>query len=732
MKVHSDKMIVALLLALTIGGIGCSDRVAASERAALEEVIVTAQKKEESLQRAPIAISALNAEQLSQQGILSLDALGLGAIPSLRDQPFPNSPSTRTITIRGNGPADIGQATREQSVAIYLDGFYLGRAQGLSMDVADLERIEVLRGPQGTLFGRNAVGGAVSMISKRPSGEFAILQTVGTGSLNALQTITRVDLPEFGGFKAKLDYIHSSRDGWVKNSAPREHDYNEFDKDGGRISLSYELSPTVTADYFFDKSRVSATQNYFQTYIDTVGLVGEERDRQSRTRAPVVPLDPTITDQLGHGLTLTWNLSSELTLKSLTGYRKLDEETNNNYGAAIYYNGLMATGDLKQHQWSQEFQLNHQVDRWESVAGLYYFSEDVHEEVQNMFSLDTFGTPPNSPVIPATTIDLFTGSPVPLRTVNADSKSAAAYGQSTWTPPIWDDKLRLTVGLRYTKDKKSGHRVENGSARFSVDTHHVDPLITLNYQWTDDISTYAKWSTAYKAAGVNDRSTSFAPYKNEEITSFELGSKSEFFDRRARINIALFEAKTSDMQIDFANPQNVAISVTTNGTNAVRVRGAELDFAAVPWSGSTVGLSYTYLDGHMPNQPNPLNGGQLEHFELTQTPRHASAVTFDQEFIPFNFGTLTAHLDVTSTSPYAYCPKCTQRFDGYTLLNARITLAKIAVTNSKANFSVAIWGKNLTDEEYVVYSLPVGDPLLAVDQAFGDPRTAGVDLTFKY
>jgi len=707
-----------------------SSAYAVTSGANLEEVIVTAQKREQSLQDTPIAISALSARQLQQAGVTSLDALGQGAIPSLRIQPFPNSPSTLTIAIRGNGPADPGQLTREPSVGIYLDNIYLGRAQGLAADFADLERIEVLRGPQGTLFGRNATGGAVNMISKLPSGEFHFSQKIGVGSLDERNYVTHIDLPEWKNFRVKLDYMNYSRDGWVVNTAPNQDDYNALEKEGGIFTAVYQPLDQLDIKLVLDRSRISATQNYFQLYIDNTDIVGKERDRMTKTRAPAVPLNPTVTSQTGYSLTASWNDNDWITLRSLTAYRVLDEDTDNNYGAAIP-NGLRTLGSLDQNQISQEFQLLGSVDRWNWVGGIFYYRERGREWIQNLSTLCTFCVPPNSPIIPSTNEDLFNpGQVTPARTIHATSQSWAAYGQATWIAPWLNNRLELTAGLRYTEDRKSGNRLEKDYRSYRLTTDHLDPAFTANFKWSENLSTYAKYSTAYKAAGVNGRSQHFEPYKEETVKSYEVGAKAELFDRRVRTNIAIFDSKTYDPQTDYANPADVSVSETNSGKYPVRVRGAELDIDAAITQDLTLSLAYTYLNGHMPDQPNPHNYNIREPFEVTQTPRHAGAASLD-----YVFGTqrsFQAHLDVTSTSQYAYCPKCFQRFDGYTIWNARLTWTDIPLGWDKWRGKLSVFGRNITDEEYVVYSLPIGDPLLMVDQAFGDPRTVGIEFTFEY
>lgn len=708
-----------------------------SRPSVLEEVIVTARKIDRSLQDESVAISVLNGAQLEMLGVSSLDGLIGGIVPSLRIQPFGNAPSTLIVTIRGNGPPDIGQVTRDGSVGVYVDGFLLGRAQGLAMELVDLERIEVLRGPQGTMFGRNATGGVINVISKKPTGVFGLEQTIGYGRFDEFRNVTRVNLPEFSGMRAKIDYIHSERDGWVDNTAPGEADFNALNKDALRVSLNWRPSDVLEFDYSFDYADTSASQLYFQLALDNIGLIGVEPGRQRQTRFPVMPLEPTVTEHRMHALTATWSISDNFSIKSLTSYRELQEDTNNNYAGALYFNGLIFAEDVEQDQWSQEVQLLGSSASIEWIGGLYYFEEDVRAVTENLFSLDIFGFltgTPLTPIVPPTNFDIFSGGPIPTRIVDARAKSLALYGHATWTPGILAERLHVGLGLRYTDDQRSGSRTDLATTSFDLSTNHFDPSISVAYDWSEGLSTYAKWSTGYKAGGVSPRSASFLPYQEEEAETFEIGIKSEFWGKRARLNAALFATDYKGLQIDFANPINISIIETINAANKVEVDGLEVDLSLVPVPGLVIGLSYTYLDGRIPLQPNPLAGGALEQFALIQTPEHAGSLTIDYTFEPWSLGTLTAHLDVTTTDKYAFvAARSDDEFlDAYTLINGRLTLADIAVGSNAGRAKASLWVKNVADTEYVVFGFPLGDPPIGVTQAFGTPRTFGFDVTYDF
>lgn len=689
----------------------------------LEEIIVSSQKTERPLQETPNAVTVLSGSLLDSADIRGLDDLSEGLVPSLKILPFAAGPTSLTMTIRGYGPTDAGQVTRESSVGVYKDGFYLGRIQGLAMEMADLERLEVFRGPQGTMFGRNATGGAVNLVTKKPTGEFNLRQTVGYGNYGALRTITRLDLPEVAGVRVKFDYIHSERDGWLKNTAPDQSDYHASNMDGGGVTINADLSDTLLLEYDLDLAWLEATQGYYHVNVDNLGIIGTEPNRASETRFPVTPLQPTTVEHQMHSLTLTWQVSDSLTVKSLTSYRDLEEDTFTNFAGAAYFNGLTYTDDIRQEQWTQEVQLLGSHDRIEWVMGLYYFKEDVFEEKADSFSL-------NIDFVGGTVTPFDTLVAAPVVSAEATTKSKAIYGQATWTPPIMGDKLDVTFGLRYTDDDRTGTRTIATTQPFEFKKDKLDPLVVLNYHWTDDVATYAKWSTAFKAGGVSIRSTSLGAYDPEDVETFEVGLKADFLDHRLRINAALFSTDIDNAQLDFPDPAAITVVETINATETVEIDGMELEVSMVPLPGLVIGLNYTYLDASIPPQPNPLAGGAVQTFVLPQTPEHAGSVTVDYTFPPTSIGTFQAHMDLSVTDEYHYVAFAPQGLDAYAVLNARLSLTDIDLGNNAGNLEVSLWGKNLFDTEYVVVGFPAG--AVAESVAYGTPRTYGLDLTYRF
>ena len=300
--------------------------------------------------------------------------------------------------------------------------------------------------------------------------------------------------------------------------------------------------------------------------------------------------------------------------------------------------------------------------------------------------------------------------------------SWAVFGQARYQV---SEPLGVTVGLRYTDDKKEMSRLRaNGLQEVDISDSNVDPMITFDYDWNDSLNTYLRWASAYKAGGVSLSSNSFGEFDKEVASTIEIGLKSKFWDRRARLNLAIFSTTYEDMQLDFSDPSNIRVTETFNTSNGdVDIDGIEIEFSVIPTDGLTIGVDYTYLDWKLGLQPNPLSStGVLEEFHRPQAPKHSGTVSLDYVFEPMSMGTLSFHADIVSSGEFFYSPLNNFRHDSRDLLNARITLSDIPIGNDKGSLKIAIWGKNLTDEEYVVYSIC----LLYTSPSPRDQRGSGV------
>ena len=706
--------------------IALSTPMAAAEK--LEEVIVTAQKREQLLKDVPISVVAMDGEQLVRQGIVDLEDLTAGAIPSLHIYPLGATQSNLVATIRGAGNTDATQYLREPGTAFYIDGVYLGRSHGLGNDLVDPQRIEVLMGPQGTLFGRNTIGGAVNIVSRQPSGELSLRQRVRAGRFGEVLSATHIDLPETAGVSAKLSYVHSQRDGIVKNLARNRDDYGEYDKHGWRLSAVWTASEAVTVSYAYDYSDIESTQNYHQFYENNTGVFSQERGHQSHTRHPVDFFQPSEVEHSGHTLRITAALSENLSFSSLSAYRELEENIFNNFAGAAFFNGLALNWDAGQRQWSQEFQLagSHRHIEW--VAGLYAYDESFGQDQQNFFTYDMFGRFAGGPgPMPPTVFDaLALNADTPANITDGKAKSQAAFAQATWTPDIFQQRLHLTLGGRYTDDEREASRQWFEYRKVDIDSDNDDWTLNAAFDVSPEVMTYAKWSTAYRAGGVNSKSDLFTPYDDETVESYEIGAKAAF--ERFSASLAWFTSEYQDTQRDLPNPDNITATETINAQKTIDISGVELDLKYIPLARMTLGIKYTYLDGDIPLEEDPFNPGQTIQYYAPQAPRHAGALTLGYELPAFSFGTINLHLDATSSGQYAHSARNNDGMEAYTLINARATLSEIPIGRNGGNLSIALWGKNITDETEASYRFRSG-PVIA--QTLFDPATWGIEMFYR-
>lgn len=736
----------------------------------LNEVIVTAEKRPQSLQKTPIAISVLSAEDLKNRHVQSLVDLQDGAIPSLRVAPFYSRNSALIMNIRGIGVlGDSNQPARDQGVGVYIDGVYLGRAQGLGTALYDIESIEVLKGPQGTLFGRNTEGGAVNIVTRKPTGKFGLTATAGIGNFGSHKAEAHLNLPEWHDFRVKLDGIVTKRDGLVDNPLPGQSDFNAFDRRGAHVEILWKPGAGVSADYAFDTAHDASSPLYLQSI--TAGTLARApalplQPNRVRTASIGVPQQDSIGKTHGHRLTLGLDLAPGLQLKSITAYRELDQSQYDNGGqntSTYKPNGAFSRYSLAgfvQNQFSQEIQLIGDAPRLKYVAGAMAYREHTEDNAQafNTMVWNANGT--------AATVANYNIATVPFdRASRITTRSIGAFGQATWTPAILDDRLHLTGGARYTRDMKKGQLfIVNGKtpsvngvvAPRGLDAawSRVDPLVTLAYDVTGDVHVYGKWSEGYKSGGANSRSLTYAPFNPETLSMFEIGAKTEFLDHRVRLNLAAYTGAYKAIQIDFqanylqldANGKLLETTrttvETTNSPGTGRAKGIEAELTVAPMAGLTLHASYSYNDVTIPATVNPFPQGVNGVIVTTPiriypvyTPAHAASGAIDYER-PMQGYSLVAHIDGNYDSGFYAnyndpAPGLTQpRGEPGFIVNGRIGITDIALNDLGAQLSVSAWARNLFNEQHLFFKGL--NTATGVSGFFNEARTYGLEAMVKF
>lgn len=568
----------------------------------LEEIVATAQKRSESLQKTPISIVALTGADLEKKGINDISDLR-SLVPSLDVTPHPNSATTARVFIRGVGNND-DQITADPSVAVYLDGIYIARGQGLSAEVAEIERIEVLRGPQGSLYGRNATGGAINYITRAPTlGEFHAKQALAYGNCDQFRTRTHINIPIGDTLAIELAYLHSQKDGFVDNLGTGVDRFGDQRRDAYRAAALWQPVKGIELRYSYDRSDIKDTP----VFLARAPFYPAMAHRPSAGSPFVRDLMRNDVTSQGHNFTASWEVSDNLTIKSLTGYRKLSNSTNQNYmtGATGPFPLILTGIEQSQKQWSEEFQLiGSAFDRQlEYVLGAYYFDEKGES-----FDVSSIASRPR--------VD---------RDATIQNRAYAIYGQATWRPQFLEG-LYLTGGLRWSRDEReatldqtlvpaAGSPTILPQGRGDNDFSNVSPSVVIGYDINPDVNVYAKYARGYKTGGYNLRASSIARFNQgygpETLDSFELGIKSTWLDNRLRLNAALFRSNYKDIQTnvqtDLANP---AITDVFNAGKA-RIQGIELELTVKPAENLTFSASYAYLDARFQEIIDPATGADI-------------------------------------------------------------------------------------------------------------------------
>ena len=717
-----------------------------SETTTLEPVTVTAEKRETNLQRTPISLSVMSDEELADRHIISIGSFADGSIPSLRVAPFGPRSSALNIAIRGIGAsADPNQPARDAGVGVYVDGVFLGRSQGLGAALYDVDHIEVLKGPQGTLFGRNTEAGAISIVTKKPTGVFGLTASAGVSNYAGYESAVHLDVPRVGDFSLKFDGVVRSRDGTTDNPMPGQKSFNGYDKRGGRFTALWQPSDHFEATYAYDNSYDATTPYHGQLLVagPDVSPLQAAGASERRVTSSILggPQRDSVGTTDGHLVVLDWTLSETVALKSISSYRELKQSQFDN----SFIDGATFTkpyedfaryslAQLRQHQYSQEFQWIGSTDTFKYVGGLFYYHETAADNAQTPFT-NRWNADGTGYTIVNPRLDL---NAIPVdRASQASTNSLGVFGQATWTPPSMET-LHLTAGGRWTKDDKSGALTtvngEPSSQTFAGSWRRFDPMVNLAFDLSANAMAYAKYSTGYKAGGANSRSYSYRAFGPEEVLAYELGFKSQFWGDRARFNLALFDSTVKGKQMDFALPnlQGVTRTVTdtTNASTDAKTRGAEIEFSIIPISNLTLNFDYAYTLAGTVDAPNPyVEGNPLVTVRPLFAPRNAGSLGINY-VIPLRSSALKLHLDGNWSDGYytsTYEPAIT---DSAFVVNARVALLDVPLDKTGATAEFSLWARNLFDERHLFYkSTSASTGSYGI---FTDPRTYGVDVTVRF
>jgi iron complex outermembrane receptor protein len=747
-----------------------TERGARSEE--LEEVIVTARKREESLQEAPVAVSAITGESIERNRLMRIDDLQR-TVPSLVVFVNPGLLGTPTFSLRGLSTID-SIPTNETPVALYVDGVYIARPHGALFSLSDLERVEVLRGPQGTLSGRNATAGSIALYTKRPADHFGVQQKLTYGTFNDFVSRTIIDTGPIGstGITARLAYLHHQVDGYQHNLlADRAKSPGAINSEAALVALHGEWGGSLTADYKFDLNdgkglgpsyQVVAASPTFLSFIKNYNP-GFELYPEYKKDIKAKIFRMAKDNVQGHSLTIRSDITSNIELKSISGFRLFSSQYPSVVGTyPQLFGNVSATGTapfslqnidisaiakalIKQRQWSQEFQLTGKSDRLSWVAGLYYFKERSYESYGSAGSVSITILSPTTARYGARGL---------LDFVNY-ARSQAAYGQASYTPPVLADKLELTLGGRYTKDRK--HLIQMnpapGSALIPVPRDasrsfsNFSAEGSIKYRWMPDAMTYLRVAQAYRAGGIGARDTTFAPngYDPEKEISYEFGSKTEFFNNRVRINADIYYTKINNLQVSasFTAAQGCLSSAncsTIINSGSAHYKGVEGEITVLPARGIQLDGHIGYIDPTYDSlRITPLATGEIANLSTTVFSNLAKVTVgalAQYSFPPTSMGNLSVRVSWSYHSTRYFGNQVlptnfaqTLRDPGHHDVSAQVIFANLREGQLGGPMTLAVYGANLLNRHEVLIGLDAG---AYGAQGFGPGRTFGVSVISNF
>ncbi|KKC24172.1 TonB-dependent receptor [Sphingomonas sp. SRS2] len=548
--------------------------------AEVAEIVVTAQKRSESLQKVPLAITAITASELERSGIRDLQGVA-ATVPGLN---LGEQLGVAKITLRGIGLESL-QPGAEGSIAFHVDGIFISRSVAALASFYDIQQVEVLRGPQGTLYGRNATGGSINITTRGPTEELSGYASLTAGNYNQIVAEGAVGgaiIPDV--LSARVAFQTQDHDGYGKNVVTG-NEIDDLNSRAIRGSLRFTPNDRLTVDLkadYYRRSDHSGGYHYLGggafsapgVPITPFGLTLFGGQAPSNRRDLANNVDPTNRVRFwGASGRISYELSDEIDLVSLTAYRKLKYQTLSDIDSTSAPIAPIYQAE-QDRQFSQEFQITGNHDRLNWLVGLFYFNENDRGQLAIPFDNFAFFPPPTNYL----TQGYWGGGFI-------KTKAMAVFGQATYK---LSDVLRLTVGGRYSTEKKraldqflfdvatpfdastpanlvlqppAGTISQPGSERFNSFT----PRIALDYQVTPDVLLYASWSKGFKS-GTYSLGTLSPPVNPEKVSAFEGGMKSTLFDRRVRLNLAGFYYKYSDLQVGKVEDQSTVLENAATAT----------------------------------------------------------------------------------------------------------------------------------------------------------------------
>ncbi|MDX2277346.1 MAG: TonB-dependent receptor [Hyphomonadaceae bacterium] len=707
----------------------------------LNEIVVTARRREELLQQTPVSITALDAQALVER-----------SVDDLRDVAnfSPNVVITPAAEIGGAGAQvyirGIGQfeqiMTTDPGVGVYIDGVYLGRTAGAMLEMVDFERIEVLRGPQGTLFGKNTIGGAINAVSRRPGDDFEADVGLTLGDYNRREVRVGLNAPLAEDRAAlRFGFLSRQHDGYGSvydfGTGARVDEAGAEDSMSARAALRVDFTPQVTTTITLDGTQVRDSQgaHHLEIVDEThpfVMIHNTQNPDDPFLAAHVLPGrfdtyadgdNDADLDIWGVAAITDWTIGESLDLKSVTSYRTMQVSTavDGDGSPANYVQNYDSTD---QRQWSQELQLlgENFGDRLQWVTGFLYFHEEADAHNLNFLLPDT--------------VPFGYGSANNRSSINTDN--LAVYGEGTYA---LTERFRFTAGVRYTQEEKEfSHDFRSAilgtptlpPGTVSDEWNALTPRVVAEYRWTDDVMTYASVSRGFRSGGFNGRAntvTGLQSFDPEFVWAYEAGAKTEFFDNRVRVNASAYFNDYSDLQFLVIRADPLAgFALFTENAASAEVRGFEVEVTAAPINALELNLGIGHIDSEIVEVDDPTSGVPLGA-SLQEAPDWTVNAGAQYEWTLRGGGSIRVRVDASYQGETFHdgdnSPVIGE--DGFTLYNARV-----GYSSPNDKWELALWGRNLGDESYRVAGINVLADAGMADVQYGAPREVGVSLNLRY
>ena len=715
----------------------------AAETGVVEELVVTARRREETLKDVPVAVTAVTAERLEATGATDITTLQQST-PNLTVQVARGSNSTLISFIRGVGQQDPLWGF-EPGVGLYIDDVYVARPQAAVLDIFDIERMEVLRGPQGTLYGRNTIGGAIKYVTAKidQDAEFRLRGNFGSYSQRDVIASAKGMVTDTLGLG--LTWAKFDRDGFGQNlNSGAEH----YDKDVAAARATLEWSPTealffrLAGDIVTDRSnprhghRETPALNFLGQPIPGGEVLSDVYDTRAGSG------DHNIVEARGVSLLGEYELSDTLTFKSITAYRAGETEGTIDFDT-LPQQILDIPARYNDHQFTQELQVLFTGERLQAVGGLFYL---------NATAAGAFDT-----VLSQANLTIATAG-------NVDTESWSAFADVSYDVT---DALTVSVGGRYTRDEKTGrvYRQNFGgviSPQFgnnlavpglvrsnftsTASYEKFTPRVSARYEFNPDLTGYVSYSQGFKSGGFDMRAdailtpSSVNGYQPETVDSYEAGLKGYFFDRRLTLNSAIFYAKYQDQQVTLQTPVGASIASQVLNVGESHMSGVELEGAAVITDNLTANFALGYIKAEF---------DEYRALDLTQTPPvvrdFANSRVFQNTPEWTGAFSLTYQRDLGDAGSISFIPSASYRSE-FSMFEIPSRLdqgsywlvdASLVWTSADDHFRVGLHGKNLADERYRVggYNFPQTAGVLfgnSVNAFYGPPRTVTLSLEAKF